>query len=507
MIKKLISPLVWALLLVILGGCAPLRIDPSAAPAAGDAAANAKPAPSERTGIGASAGAQNEAAGAAGVGDPLFPQSGNGGYDVQHYALALTWDEASGAIEGVANIAAVAEQPLTQFNLDLNGLEVDEITVNDVAAEFSRVDSELTVQLADAEALAAADPFSITVVYHGEPQPIEFALLDEIGWLDYRGGVVVVSEPNGAASWYPVNDHPSDKASYHFTVTVPKPYVVVANGAAAKPVADGNMLTYEFDAPEPIASYLVTISIGDFWIQEELGPDGVLISNYFSEGVNSGQLSAFDKQAEMIEVFTQAFGPYPFEVAGAIVIDAPISFALETQTRSIYGPFMTGENVVAHEMAHQWFGDSVTPASWEDIWLNEGFATYGELIWAVHENGEEWGQQMVRQWYRSRAGEDRVGLAKPPGVVSPASMFNRVVYERGALTLHALRMKVGDDPFFEILQSYAERFAYGNATTADFIAVSEEISGQELDDLFNAWLYEDPLPDIPEAGLFRADFQ
>ncbi|MEZ4657231.1 MAG: M1 family metallopeptidase [Caldilineaceae bacterium] len=506
--KSYILPIIWACLL-LLSGCLPVRIDPSGAtaPAAGGDTAIAKPTPAERTGMAAGDGELAEDVGAAGVDDPLFPQSGNGGYDVQHYDLMLTWDEASDSIEGVATIAAVATQPLAQFNLDLNGLEIDSITVNDAAAAFSRADSELTVKLGDDAALTVAEPFSISVAYHGEPQPIEFALLDEIGWLDYRGGVVVVSEPNGAASWYPVNDHPSDKATYHFTITVPKPYVVAANGAAAKPVAHGDRLTYEFDAAEPIASYLVTVNIGDFWIQEEPGPDGVLISNYFSEGVSSSQLGAFDKQAAMIEVFAQAFGPYPFEVAGAIVIDAPISFALETQTRSIYGPFMTGENVVAHEMAHQWFGDSVTPASWEDIWLNEGFATYGELIWAVHENGAEWGQQMVRQWYRSRADEDRVGLAKPPGVVTPASMFNRVVYERGALTLHALRMRVGDEPFFAILQSYAERFAYGNATTADFIAVAEEISGQELDELFNAWLYEDPLPDIPEAGLFRADFQ
>ncbi|MCB0094904.1 MAG: M1 family metallopeptidase [Caldilineaceae bacterium] len=505
--KKYLLPLIWTLILLALGGCSPLRIDPTGAGPTDDAADVTKSAPAERGGMGADNGAQAADVGAAGVGDPLFPQSGNGGYDVQHYDLTLSWDDASGAIEGVTVIAAVATQPLTQFNLDLSGLEIDDITVNDAPAEFSRNGSELTIRLADTDALATDEPFSIAVAYHGKPQPIEFALLDEIGWLDYRGGVVVVSEPDGAATWYPVNDHPSDKASYHFTVTVPKPYVVAANGDATAPVVQGDMLTYEFDAPEPMASYLVTISIGDFWIQEEPGPDGVLISNYFAEGLSSSLLGAFDKQAEMLAVFTQAFGPYPFDVAGAIVIDAPISFALETQTRVIYGPFMTGEVVVAHELAHQWFGDSVTPASWQDIWLNEGFATYGELLWTVHEDGEESGQQMVHQWYQARANEDRLGLAEPPGVVSPASMFNRVVYERGALTLHALRMTVGDDLFFQILQTYANRFAYGNASTADFIALSEEISGQELDDLFNAWLYEDPLPDIPEAGLFRADFQ
>ena len=170
---------------------------------------------------------------------------------------------------------------------------------------------------------------------------------------------------------------------------------------------------------------------------------------------------------------------------------------------------MTGERVIAHEMTHQWFGNSVTPINWEEIWLNEGFATYGELIWTAHEDGPQSAQAMVRQWYQSRALEERgaADRAQPPGVVQPSTMFNRVVYERGALTLHALRMRVGDELFFQILQTYAKRFAYDNVATADFTALAEEVSGQELDDLFTAWLYEQPLPDIPEAGLFRSDFQ
>lgn len=408
---------------------------------------------------------------------------------------------------GETTILAVAQETLTQFNLDLNGLQIDELTVNGEATEFSRNGSELSILLAEEAALAAAEPFSVTVKYQGEPDPVDFALLDEIGWLHYNDGVTVVSEPTGAASWYPVNDHPSDKASYHFAITVPKPYVVAANGIAQPPVSNGNLVTYEFDAPEPMASYLVTVNIGDFWIQEEAGPDGVLISNYFSEGINADQLAAFEQQAEMVELFTQTFGPYPFEVAGAIVIDAPISFALETQTRAIYGPFMLAEPVVAHEMAHQWFGNSVTPATWEDIWLNEGFATYGELLWAVHKEGEAEGEQMVRRWYQTWARANASDRSQPPGIVQPSTMFNRVVYERGALTLHALRARVGDDLFFQILQTYANRFAYSNASTADFIALAEEVSGQELDDLFEAWLYDELLPDIPEAGLFRSDFQ
>jgi aminopeptidase N len=225
----------------------------------------------------------------------------------------------------------------------------------------------------------------------------------------------------------------------------------------------------------------------------------------------------FGQTAEMIEFFSESFGPYPFEAYGVAVI-ADVPFALETQTLSIFSALAVSgqrdaERVVAHELAHQWFGDSVSPARWGDIWLNEGFATYGDMLWLEHTQGSEALDARVRAHYDAVSGsawkdrppeEVRERLAErypPPGTPPVDDLFNRSVYERGALTLHALRLRVGDEVFFDILRTYHHRFRYATATTADFIAVAAELSAQELDEFFHEWLYEQGVPDIPEMGL------
>ena len=201
----------------------------------------------------------------------------------------------------------------------------------------------------------------------------------------------------------------------------------------------------------------------------------------------------------MLAFFSERFGPYPFEVYGIVIFDIPDDgvVAMETQTLSQHGEneFSLSEYVIAHELAHQWFGDSVSLESWQDIWLKEGAATYAGWLWLENKESGTLDAK-VRRVYPFETFSPN-----PPGNPSPTNLYTNIVFDRGALTFHALRLRVGDETFFQILRTYTERFRYGNASTADFIAVAEEVSGQELGEFFDAWLYNTRIPAIPEMDL------
>lgn len=449
-------------------------------------------------------GAQEATVGAAGIGDPYYPMLGNGGYDVAHYTLDIMADVETNVMLGFATIEATATQALSAFNLDLVGMDVVAVTVDDVDAGFSHSDGELTIT--PAAPLDAGAAFTVTVKYGGTPQPIRpQAIPFTMGWHNFGTGVYVASEPSGSATWYPVNDHPQDKATYTMRFTVPQPYVAAANGVLTETrELDGRTL-YVWEMRDPMASYLATVHIGRFVRTEETLDNGLLIRNYYPESIAETAPQAFARQGEMLEYFETVFGPYPFEVYGAVVVPQMLPFALETQTLSLFGmPMALGgvqaESIIAHELAHQWFGNSVSPHRWQDIWLNEGFATYGQWLWAEHAYGVEARDNFVRDEYR---------LASSPFILSdatlgeprPDDLFNRGVYTRGGLTLHALRLRMGDAAFFELLQRYAAEFHDGTAGTDDFIAAAEAVSGEDLSAFFGAWLYESALPPIPELDL------
>ncbi len=453
-------------------------------------------------------------AGPAGIGDPYFPTLGNGGYDAQHYTIELTADLASNTIDATTTITALAAQELSAFNLDFAGPAVLGVEVNGAPAAWDRHERELIV--VPPAPLPAGEPFTVAVRYAGRPSSVSGSSIPLlVGWTNFGGGVFVASEPYGAMGWYPVNDHPLDKATYELRITVPAPYVVAANGTLHETIssADGETITYVWASRDPIASYLVTVNIDQFAVMTGPGPHGLPLRTYYPPDHADAVVAEFARTADMIAFFSEAFGPYPFEAYGAVVIDAALPFALETQTISLFGRnWITGtgaaEEAVAHELAHQWFGNSVSLARWGDIWLNEGFATYASWLWFEHDRGPAALDQIVRHIYAQIA-EDQAGFSPrlplssylPPGDPPPDALFNRGVYLRGALTLHALRRRAGDEAFFAILRAYYERHQHGNATTADFIAVAEEIAGEPLGDLFVAWLYAPALPDLPEMGL------
>jgi aminopeptidase N len=463
--------------------------------------------------------------GAEGIGDPYNPLLGNGGYDAQHYTLNLSVDVEQNAISGTVMMRAMATQDLLGFNLDFIGFDIGQVSVNGTAANYQRgrVSPERReLAIFPAETTQSGETFTATVAYSGSPRPFRSqAIPASIGWRAYKDGIYVASEPDAAASWYPVNDHPLDKATYTFEITVPEPYVVAANGLLQDVIDNGDTNTYVWEASDPLASYLVTVNISDYVIQTEQGPNGLPIRNFFPPELADEAAFDFGRTAEMIAFFSQLFGPYPFEAYGVAVID-DVPFALETQTLSIFSSDAVSgdraaEEVVAHELAHQWFGDSVSPAQWGDIWLNEGFATYAQWLWLEQAEGRAAFESAIQGGYNAVSGRiwsdlpnDEVTrrLARqfpPPGSPPLDDLFNGSVYIRGGLTLHALRLRVGDEAFFDLLRTYHERFRYGNATTADFIAIAEEVSGEDLADFFQGWLYEPAVPDIPEIGLTAPD--
>jgi aminopeptidase N len=453
-------------------------------------------------------------AGAAGAGDAYFPYAGNGGYDVRHYDLKLRYTPPApapaplqGQLQGTATIDLVATQDLDRFNLDLRGMTVQSLTVNgkkatgivppapgaevDGAAYWQVQDDvqrqwELTVQPRPKP--KAGDTVRLVVTYGGttvRPTDVEGELY---GWVTTRDGAIVASEPDGSMTWYPVSDHPTDKATYSFQITVPEGKVAVANGVPARePVTGGGWTTWFWDAPDPQASYLTTASVGDFERRPvTYSASGVPIYDFVDKKSSQQNTTntSLALQPRMIDFFESRFGPYPFVAFGSSVDDDNVGYALETQTRPVYSR-SAGQSTVAHELAHQWFGNAVSPARWQDIWLNEGWATYAAWLWTEH-NGGTTVQRSFENWY----GPARNSAYWSLDITDPGQMglFATQVYNRGAGALHALRLKVGDEAFFAAARLWLERYGDGTGTTADFQAVYEEISGQDLGTFFDTWL-------------------
>lgn len=434
--------------------------------------------------------------GAPGIGDPYFPLLGNGGYDALHYTLDLDLDvEAGSILDATATIDAVATQDLSSFNFDYRGPLIDAITVDGAPATWTRDGGELTV--IPAAPIANGDRFQTQVRYHGTPE-VDDDDRFERGWWATGHSIFALGEPAGSDVWYPVNGHPLDKATYTTIITVPEPYEAAANGlltSVAKTTGTaGNPSTntYTWENRDPTASYLVMFHAADLDIATEEGTDGVTYIEAFPHDLSQRDKRVFADVPEMVSVFADLLGPYPFATMGNTVFeDTTFNAALETQGMIGYDRSAVREPTVAHEVAHQWLGNSVSPARWQDIWLNEGFARYSEALWAEAAHGDEAAEAAIRRQVgsfatASRADESHGVLIGDPG---PDRLFSEAVYAGGALVLDDLRDHIGDEAFFRLLKEWASRFRYGNATTDDFIALAEEVSGQALDDFFADWLY------------------
>ncbi|MGC4854362.1 M1 family metallopeptidase [Micromonospora sp. DT4] len=433
--------------------------------------------------------------GAADAGDPYVPGRGNGGYDVTHYGLDVRYDPTTDRLTGRATITATATQDLSRFNLDLVGLNVGAVTVADRRAEHRRDDGELVVTPRDG--LARGRSFTVRVDYAGVPTPVTDGELGSGGFLHTADGAIALGQPDSAATWFPVNDHPSDKASYDIAVTVPDGVAALSNGVPGPQTSADGWTTWRWSERTPMASYLSTLVIGNYRVVTGVhGGRPMVTAVAASLPATGGAAGSVGRTGEIVDFLASRFGPYPFDSYGGIVVaDERIGYALETQSRPVYGPaFFSGDHpnpsVVAHELAHQWFGDSVSLYRWSDIWLNEGFASYAEWLWEEHDGG----RTAQRNFELQYASTDWSQPSVEPG---RERMFGTAVYKRGALAVHALRRTVGDDTFFRILRTWTSERGAGNATTSDFVALAERVADRPLRPLLDAWLVGGAAPTLP----------
>lgn len=434
------------------------------------------------------------------IGDPYYPTDGNTGYQVDHYDLRLNYTPGADHLAGTATILATATQDLSSFSFDF-GLHADSVLVDSAPAMYHEQDGKLVVT--PRRDHPEGQPMTVVVRYHGTPSKV--TMHGNKLWVATKDGALAAQEPHIAAFWYPVNDHPLDKATYDVSVAVPDGTQVVSNGSfegTGKQRAGATR--WNWRSVEPQAPYLTFLAIGNYDVRHEQAPNGQPFVTAYENDLGASKpaaVASVERTPEILRWESGRFGPYPFHAQGGVV-STHLGFALEDQTRPVYSAkfFADGADpyVIVHENAHQWFGDSVSIASWRDIWLNEGFAGFAEWLWSEH-TGEGTTAQLADYSYTQHDADDPFWQVLPadPG---PEHQFSDAVYDRGAMALEAFRARVGDDAFFATLRDWAAGHRNGNGTIEQFIALAEQDSGQPLYDLFHTWLFTKGKPAVAPSG-------
>jgi len=435
------------------------------------------------------------AVGDPGIGDPYYPESGNGGYNVTGYDITMTYTPETNQLQAttVINAKVTEAGKLGRFNFDLQkAMKVSAVTVNGKPAAFSQQDAELVIT--PGAGLATGADLQVSVSYAGKPEAISggTANLGDGGW--YRtpsGGAVAIGEPFSASAWYPVNEHPADTATFAVTATVPSKWKVISNGVqfdGALPVAPSGYTSTRWVQDVPIASYLTTIYIDTFTTSTDKLDDGTPIINAFAPG-DSEDKSLADNTKAIIELLSSYFGPYPFKSAGGIYSDQELAFALETATRPVYANWVDLDTVV-HELAHQWYGDQVTVERWSDICINECFASYAPWLWYEKTDGEN----LDTYWQGQMEAVGTGSFWNSPLVdMGAGNEFTRV-YDRGPLALHAVRKEMGDDKFFTLLRKWQDTYKGKNATFDEWETMASQVAGKDMTAFIDAWFRGTTVP-------------
>ena len=430
--------------------------------------------------------------------DSYLPAHGNGGYRVLHYDLDLDYRVMTNRLAGKAVITARAVQSLSRFSLDLGRFRVQDVRVDGRPAKFTHRPGKLRVK--PEQPITYGTAFKIEIRYAGTPLPIS-SRWGDIGWDELTDGALVASQPNGAPSWFPCNDRPADKATFLVTLTAAAPYTVVVTGDLVSRRRGAGTRTWVYERNEPTAPYLMSVQIGRYDLVD-LAAGGVTQRAAVPPRLRAVFGHDFARHDEIMAAMEVVFGPYPFREYVVVVADDDLDDPIEAQGMAVFGRNhldgrRTHERLVAHELAHQWFGNSLTVADWRHIWLNEGFATYAEWLWSAVSGGPSADAHAARWHARLAMRPANITIANP-GV---DRMFDPVVYKRGALTLHALRTKVGDPAFFGLLRSWVAEHQHGTVTTDEFREHARRFAPGPVDDLLTAWLDRPELPALPLFGL------
>ncbi|HSJ28129.1 MAG TPA: M1 family metallopeptidase [Acidimicrobiia bacterium] len=465
-----------AVLVVLLVGCTTGVVPPDVAPPA----TTARVTTTTTAPVGVDA--------AAGLGDRLFPDLGNAGYDVISYDIDMTLDGGLTAVDATTTVVAEATVPLRSFALDFVGHRVARVAVDEEAAGFHRDGRELRIN--PRTVIAAGERFVVVVDYDGRLEPVDMPGFPfPTGWQrGADGSRFLLSQPDGASGVFPSNDHPRDRADVRLTVRVPAPHVVVSGGTLSGPVTQDGLDVYTAEIPG-VAPYLIPLVIGDF--SAVTTDDGVV--TWLAGG---GDLPpGFERQGEILAVLVEDLGPYPFGSIGAVIVDSGLGAALETQTLPTYTTRSAAwaEPVIAHELAHQWFGNDITLGQWGDLWLNEGFATFMTWRWMERDRGRETYVAETRRAWEALAAVAHPAPADPP----VHDLFNLSVYQRAGLGIVALREFVGDEEFFPFLRAYVTAFAGESVTTDTFLTFVLLVLGPDAERLMVEWVRHEGLPEFP----------
>jgi aminopeptidase N len=427
--------------------------------------------------------------------------SGNGDltYDVTRYELDLTYAVDSNRLKGLATLTVVALVDVDRIRLDLHSLDVDKVLVDGKPVKYTHKRDVLAVRLT--EPVASGRQLEVRVRYTGNPRPARKRHLGTAGWEELTDGVIVAGQPHGAPTWFPCNDRPSNKATYRLVVTAGSDYTVIANGQLVDRRRGSRTTTWVYEQRQPMATYLATVQIGRYELRAIAGGN-VPVSVAAPRGLRSRLGATFGRQADMLNLYADLFGDYPFDGYQVVVTADDLEIPLESQGLSTFGAnFLAAdwdaERLVAHELAHQWFGNSLTAGAWKDIWLHEGFACYAEWLWSEGSGDRTAADHAEEHWKRLDALDQDLVLADP----GPDLMFDDRVYKRGALFLHALRVTLGDESFFDTLAAWVAEHAYGTVDTEQLVDLfASATTSCDVRGLARTWLMEPDLPALPRRA-------